>query len=233
MTQKRSRKGIGGLSKGELTRQTVVNRALDIATLEGLSAISIGRLAQELRMSKSGLFLHFGSKEKLESAVVEQARTQFFNRVVRPAEAGPKGIARLWVLCDLWLDFAEKGPLPGGYFFSGVFLETAKQHGPIPRQLRSVLRDWMDILESALKQARRRDELNPEIDIQEVAFEINGMLLGAQWSHLLAGRDYSNTRSALLAKLRTLATEEIPDDAFTSVKAWKNYLKNRDDSADR
>lgn len=234
MTRKRSRKVLGGPTKGELTRQAVVIRALDIAALEGMSAISIGRLAEALRMSKSGLFLHFGSKEKLESAVVELARILFFSRVVGPVdEEKLKGVERLWVLCDQWLDFAEKGPLRGGYFFSGVFFETSKQHGPIPRQVRSVLRGWMDVLDTALRQARRRDELTPEIDTQEVAFEINGILLGAQWSYLMTGRDHTNARSALLAKLRSLATEEIPDDAFASVKAWKVYLRNRDDSADK
>jgi AcrR family transcriptional regulator len=228
MTRRRSRKVVEGLTKGDLTRQAVVAQALKIAALEGLGAISIGRLAKELRLSKSGLFLHFGSKEKLESAVVEAARVLFFNCVVRPVdEAKLQGVERLWVLCDLWLNFARKGPLFGGYFFSGAFFQTSKQHGPIPRQMRGVVRDWIDTLEAALRQARGRDELRPEMDPQEVAFELQGLLLGAQWSHLMTGRDYTDARRALVRKLRTWASDEIPDRTFRSVKAWKSYLTNR------
>ena len=228
MTRKRSWKVIAGLTKGNLTRQAVVAQALEIAALEGLSAISIGRLAKELRMSKSGLFLHFGSKEKLESAVVEAARVQFFNHVVRPVnEDKLEGVERLWVLCDRWLDFAEKGPLFGGYFFSGAFFQTAKQHGPISRQIRGVVRDWIDTLQAALKQARRSEELKAEMDPQEVAFELHGLLLGAHWSRLVTGRNYIHARLALLRKLRSQGTDEIPDGAFRSVKAWTSYLGNR------
>ena len=232
MSRKHFPKSVGQLTKGDLTRQTVILKGLEIAALESLRAISIGRLAHELRMSKSGLFLHFGSKEKLESAVIEEARVQFFNHVVQPVEI-MRGIERVWALCDRWIDFAEKGLLPGGYFFSGAFFETAEQHGSIPRQIRGVVRDWMDVLQDSLKQARRRDELNPEMDTDEIGFAIHGLLLGAQWSCLMTGRDHTNARSTLLARLRCLATDEIPDDAFESLKAWKAYLKNRNDPANK
>ena len=109
---KRSRQG-RGRTKGQETREVIIVRATEIAAYEGLAAISIGRLAKDLGMSKSGLFLHFGSKKKLESAIIEEARSQFFNHVVEPVEAKLQGIERVWALCDLWVDFAEKGPLPG------------------------------------------------------------------------------------------------------------------------
>jgi len=86
---------------------------VDLASAEGLEGLTVGRLADDLGMSKSGLFLHFGSKKKLESAIIEEARSQFFNHVVEPVEAKLQGIERVWALCDLWVDFAEKGPLPG------------------------------------------------------------------------------------------------------------------------
>jgi AcrR family transcriptional regulator len=232
MTRKRSRRSVGELTKGDLTRQTITLKGLEIAAVEGLGAISIGRLADELRMSKSGLFLHFGSKEKLESAVIEEARVKFCNHVVKPVEI-MRGIERVLALCDRWIDFAEKGLLPGGYFFSGAFFETAKQHGPIPRQIRRVVRDWMDVLEGALRQARGRDELKPEIDPREIAFEIHGLLLGTQWSMLMTGRDHAKARLGLFAKFQKLATDEIPVDAFESIKAWKAYLKNRNDPANK
>ena len=78
-----------------------------IAAVEGLGALSIGRLAKELRMSKSGLFVHFGSKEKLEMAVVERAYDIFNGRILLPAEEVTPGIERVWTLCNLWLEFIE------------------------------------------------------------------------------------------------------------------------------
>jgi AcrR family transcriptional regulator len=220
------------LGKGQQTREAIVAQGLLIAAREGLGAISIGRLAKDLRISKSGLFLHFGSKEKLELAIVEQALVQLLNHVQKRAEDHKlTGIERLWSLCDAWLDFVEHGPFPGGYFFTGVFFQTAKQNGPIPRFVRGVVRNWIDVLEEAAKQARACEQIKTDTDTQEVAFELNSILLGAQWSHLMTGRDYTNARSTILSKFRTLAAEEIPEKAFRSVKAWKAYLANRDGSA--
>lgn len=227
---KKSGKKVGGLTKGSQTRQEVIARALQIAAQEGLGALSIGRLAKDLRLSKSGLFLHFGSKEKLESAVIEQASLHLFSHIMLPIqENGLEGIERVWALCDSWLDFVEQEILPGGYFFTGAFFQCARQSGPIPRQIKRVVRDWMDALREALGEARWRDEVRKAIDTKEAAFELNGVLIGAQWSHLMSHMDHTNARLAILAKLRSLATEEIPARAFESVKAWKAYLKNRDE----
>jgi AcrR family transcriptional regulator len=185
-------------------------------------------------MSKSGLFLHFGSKEKLELAVVEQALVQFLDHFLKPAEDDKlTGIERLWSLCDAWLEFVEHGPLPGGYLFTGVFFQTAKQNGPITRFIRGAVRNWIDALEEAAKQARADEEIKTDIDAQEVAFELNGLLLGAQWSRLMTGRDYTNARDAILSKFRSLVAEEIPEKAFRSAKAWKAYLANRDGHPDK
>ena len=230
MAKRGDKKAAQGPSKGSLTRQAVIARALQIAAQEGLAALSIGRLAKELRMSKSGLFLHFGSKEKLELAVIERANLQFFDHVMVPIEGdGLEGIERVWALCDLWLDFVEQEILPGGYFFTGAFFQCARQSGPIPRLLKGVVRERLDALREALKQARRRDEIRRTIDTEEVAFELNIILIGAQWSRLMSGGDKTNARAAILTKLHSLATEEIPRRAFESVNAWKTYLEKREE----
>jgi AcrR family transcriptional regulator len=217
-------------TKGIRTRQVVIVRAMQIAAQEGLGALSIGRLAKELRMSKSGLFIHFGSKQTLELAVIEWASLNFFAHIMVPIrENGLQGIERVWALCDSWLDFTEQERLPGGYFFTGAFFQCARQTGPIPQQIKRVVRDWMDTLQDAINQARRRDEVRKAVDSKEAAFELNGILIGAQWSHLMSHTDHTNASLAILAKLRTLATEEIPETAFESVKAWKSYLRNREE----
>jgi hypothetical protein len=143
------------------------------------------------------------------------------------------GIERVWFLCDSWLSFVEHSPWLGGYFFTGAFFQTAKLHGPTPRLIRRAVRDWIDVLEDAVKQARAREEFKTDVTPQEVAFELNSLLLGAQWSHLMTGKDYTGARSAILSKFRSMATEEIPGRAFDSVNTWKAYLRNRHESGDR
>lgn len=227
MTRKRDRRAVIG-GKGANTREEIVARALNIAALEGLGALSIGGLAKELKMSKSGLFAHFGSKENLETAVVERASVLFFDHVLVPIqERGLEGIERVWALCDSWLDFVEQGILPGGYFFTGAYFQCAGQSGSIRRQIKRVVRDWQDALWKALDQARWRDEVRLTVDAEQVAFELNSILIGAHWSQLMRQTDHTNARSAILAKLASLATEEIPASAFDSVGSWRSYLENR------
>ena len=99
-------------TQGEQTRQAILARALKIAAREGLAALTIGQLAEELRMSKSGLFAHFHSKRALELATLETARAVFDEGVLWPAQDSRAGLARLWTLCDLWLQHIEGRPGP-------------------------------------------------------------------------------------------------------------------------
>jgi AcrR family transcriptional regulator len=146
--------------KGPKTREEIVARALNIAALRGLAALSIGGLAKELNMSKSGLFAHFGSKENLEKAVVERASSLFVDHILIPIEQdGLEGIERIWALCDLWLTFVEKSVLPGGYFFTGAFFQYAEQSGSIPKQFKRIARDWLNALRDALDQSRSQEEV--------------------------------------------------------------------------
>ncbi len=201
-----------------------MSQALRIAAAEGLAAITIGRLAKELRMSKSGLFVHFGSKEKLEAAVVARAADIFYEQVLDPAEEGKAGIERIWTLCDYWLEFVENQILPGGYFFTGAFFVYAQQNGSISGQIREVVREWLKALRRAVDEARHRREIRMSVNAKRTAFELNSLLIGAQWSRLLDHLDHSHARSAILAMLKSLATERIPADAFDSVMAWRHYL---------
>src|SRR5918999_1994632 len=95
-------------SKGQRTRHAILTTAADLATQEGLETLSIGRLAEATRMSKSGLFAHFGSKEELQLATVDHAAALFVEEVIAPARAAPKGLPRVWALCDRMVDYAER-----------------------------------------------------------------------------------------------------------------------------
>src|SRR5229473_2146435 len=137
----------GAPVKGRKTREAIVQHALQLAASAGLGAISIGRLAEDLHMSKSGLFIHFGSKEKLQVAVIERAGDIFSGHVLEPTEHEVEaGIERVWTLCDYWLEFVEHRVLPGGYFFTGALVVYAEQHGLIAQRIRDVVNEWIKVL---------------------------------------------------------------------------------------
>src|SRR5450755_899534 len=92
-------------SHGAQTRGVIVRAAADLASVDGLDGLSIGRLATELAMSKSGLFAHFGSKEELQLATVEEARQRYAREVIEPARAAGSGITRLYALCEAFLSY--------------------------------------------------------------------------------------------------------------------------------
>lgn len=212
-------------SHGEQTRQEILTRAVKIAAREGLGALTIGRLAEQLRMSKSGLFAHFHSKLALELATLEMARKVFADAVLRPAEVARGGIERLWILCDLWLQHIERQVFSGPYFFAGAFFEYADRPGPIAEAITRVAREWCDTLRRAVQEAQELGEINRDAKAKQVAWELNGRLMGSYWAYLLEGGDCCReARAALLDRLRELATDGLPASAFKSARAWKVYL---------
>src|SRR4030095_11610868 len=110
----------GRKAQGERTRKAILEAAVHIASAEGLEGLTIGRLALELSMSKSGLFAHFGSKEDLQVATVEAARAIFIREVIKPAFETAQGLLRLWTLCDTWLGYVQSGVFRGGCFFAAA-----------------------------------------------------------------------------------------------------------------
>jgi AcrR family transcriptional regulator len=215
-------------SRGEQTRQAILTRAVGIAAREGLAALTIGRLAEELRMSKSGLFSHFHSKRALELATLEMAKDVFGKAVLRPAQASREGVERLWNLCDLWLQHIEQLVFSGTYFFTGAFFEYANRPGPVAEAITGVTREWFNALTRAIQEAQKQGEINPDVKAKRVAWELNDRLVGAYWAYLLEGGSRCReARIALLDRLRELATEEIPASAFESVRTWKEYLRGK------
>jgi AcrR family transcriptional regulator len=213
---------------GEQTRQAILTRALKIAAREGLAALTIGRLAEELRMSKSGLFGHFRSKRALELATLEMAREVFADAVLRPALASRGGVERLWNLCDFWSQHIERRVFTGAYFFTGALFEYADRSGPIAEAVTRVAREWFNALRKAVHEAQEQGEINPGAKAKQVAWELNDRLVGAYWSFLLErGGHFREARIAILDRLQELATLEIPATAFESVRAWKDYLQRK------
>jgi AcrR family transcriptional regulator len=163
------------VSKGDDTRQAILVRAFELATKIGLQGLSIGRLAEEMSLSKSGLFAHFGSKEALEVAVVEEASRQFVQDVMVPALREPRGEPRVRALCERWLQWGQR---PGGCFFVGASAELDDRPGPPRDALVRACKDWIDELAKAVRIAVREGHFRADLDPDQLAFELYGAMLG-------------------------------------------------------
>jgi AcrR family transcriptional regulator len=162
------------MAKGDDTRHAILSRAFELATVVGVSGLSIGRLAEATGLSKSGLFAHFGSKEALEVAVVEEASRQFVQDVMVPALREPRGVPRVRALFDRWLAW---GIRPGGCFFVGASAELDDRPGPPRDALVQASKDWIDELTKAAQIAIREGHFRPDLDAAQFAFEEYGIML--------------------------------------------------------
>ena len=192
--------------KGERTRQSILGHAVDIASLEGLEGLTIGRLADALGMSKSGLFAHFGSKEELQLATIESARERFIESVFRPALSAERGYPRLMAICRGWLAYVKRGVFPGGCFFAAASFEFDGRPGPVRDAIAGIMDAWIDSIEKAVSLAQEEGHLDPDIEPAQLAFEINALFFGANFSYQLRGDKKALERAmhAIEARLESL-----------------------------
>lgn len=194
----------GRKAQGARTRQAILEAAVDIASAEGLEGLTIGRLASALSMSKSGLFAHFGSKEDLQLATVEAARSIFIREVLRPAFEAEHGILRLWKLCDIWLSYVQGGVFRGGCFFAAAAAEFDSRPGPVRDRIAKIMKEWLATLRRAVVAAQEAGQMERDVNPTQLAFEFNSMELGANWAFQLYGdkQAFARAREAILARLR-------------------------------
>jgi len=192
-------------ARAEQTRRAILARAVDLASVEGLEGLTIGRLADALSLSKSGLFAHFGSKEDLQLAVVEAAREVFVAEVLERCEGIPEGLPRLIRLARAWLRYVEKVPFRGGCFFAAVSSEVDDRPGRVRDRVIDLTRFWVDLLQQEAEAAIGQGDLESDADPAQVAFEIHAFVQEANWAFQLHG-DPSAFRRAATAMHRTLAT---------------------------
>jgi AcrR family transcriptional regulator len=195
---------------GVRTRQAILKVAVDLASAEGLEGLTIGRLAAELSMSKSGLFAHFGSKEELQLATVEAARAVFVREVVAPAFETGEGLARLWRLCDIWLEYVRREVFRGGCFFAAAAAEFDGRPGPVRDRIAETMKEWLAVLRRSVAEAQEAGQLSPDADPAQLAFELNALEMGANWAFQLYGdrQAFTRARAAVLDRLRRHATRD-------------------------
>ncbi len=173
------------ISKGATTRRQIVNVAVDSASAEGLEGLTIGRLARELEMSKSGLFGHFGSKEELQLAAVERAGDVFVEEIITPAADTERGLERLGALLDNWLSYVERIVFRGGCFFAAASAEFDSRPGAVRDRIAELCQAWVRILEEEVREAQSRSQLGSEIEPARLVFGLHAFVQEANWAFKL------------------------------------------------
>jgi AcrR family transcriptional regulator len=196
---------------GARTRGAILRTAASLATVDGLEGLSIGNLAAALGMSKSGLYAHFGSKQELQLATVEEAGRIFAAEVVEPALAAPAGLGQLKAVCEAFFEHLERRTFPGGCFFAGAALEMGTRPGPVKEAVAGFQSAFVDLIRGFAATAIERRELPPGEDPDALAFELNGIILAADANFVL----HDNT--AALDMARRVVRRRLGGDSDASV----------------
>ncbi|MFF1408473.1 TetR/AcrR family transcriptional regulator [Streptomyces sp. NPDC058289] len=210
----------GRVERGNQTRRTVLERTMSIASVDGLEGLSLGKIATDLGLSKSGVFALFGSKEELQLATVQAARAVFVEQVVQPVRDEPAGLAKVWRLCESWLDYSGRRVFPGGCFFYSAAAEFDSRPGPVHDEIAKINGDWTRYIERLLDEARLaggfRESAGADVEaVEQLAFEIMAMMELAN-AHSVLHEDttaYDRAARGILARLRaaTAAPGELPE----------------------
>jgi AcrR family transcriptional regulator len=172
---------------GERSYNAILRGATELATLEGLEGLSIAGLADHIGMSKSGLYAHFGSKEELQLATIEKAQEIFEREVGGPVLDQPEGLARILAFADAYLSYVERRVFPGGCFFAAAGAEFATREGRVKQKLQEFATEGMRSLAETIRGAQARSEIHPHVDADQLAFEIDALLHGANAGFLISG----------------------------------------------
>jgi AcrR family transcriptional regulator len=172
--------GERALQKGRQTKQLIIDAALGLAEQIGLEGLSIGALAEVTRMSKSGVFAHFGSREELQLSVVREYHQRFSDEVFFPALDAPRGLPRLRALFANWMKRVAVELQSGCIFISGA-VAFDDRPGPVRDALASSVQTWLNALDRAVIQAREEGHLAADVDAQQMGFEIHGLILSLHY----------------------------------------------------
>ena len=173
-------RGERALQKGQQTKQLIIDAALGLAEQIGLEGLSIGALAEVTRMSKSGVFAHFGSREELQISVVREYYKRFSDEVFFPAMDEQRGLPRVRALFANWMKRVAVEIQSGCIFISGA-VEFDDRPGPVRDALASSVQTWLSAMHRAVVQAKEVGHLVPDADEAQMAFEIHGLILALHY----------------------------------------------------
>jgi AcrR family transcriptional regulator len=186
-------------ASGIRSREEILRRAVSLASVEGLEGLTIGRLASDLRMTKSALFARFGSKEELQLATLESANALLWRTVVEPAREAAPGLTRVRALIEGYLQYLEQDTLPGGCFLSAAAAEFDGRPGPVRDAIIHASRAWGKELQQQAEKARAQGELDADTDTTQLVFKLGAFATRANTLYQLHGdrRAFEYARHAI------------------------------------
>jgi AcrR family transcriptional regulator len=183
------------VTKGDDTREAILQRAAHVASLDGLHGLTIGSLADDMSLSKSGLFAHFHSKEALQIQTLRFTAELFVDRVIRPALKAPRGEARLRALFERWLEWDRAGTLEGGCLFVAAASELDDRDGPVRDELVQQQRDWLELIGNVCRTGVTEGQFSPSLDPAQFAQDLHGVMLAYHHARRLLRDTHAERRA--------------------------------------
>ena len=211
----------GRRARGDRSRNAVLSVATQLASTDGLTGVSIARLAQETSSSKSGVAALFGSKENLQLAIVDEAKRIFIDVVVEPARTEPAGSDRLYALVRAWIDYSSGRTFRGGCFFLAASAEFAARPGPVRDAIAAAMDLWRSYLQHQTERAIADGALPGLDDAEQLVFELEALLAHANAESTLrgSGDPYRRAERAIADRLRGLGADERSADRVRASSA--------------
>jgi AcrR family transcriptional regulator len=182
-------------AEAQRTRETIIDQAVQTASVEGLEGVTIGRLAGDVGMSKAGVIGHFGNKTDLQRAALLQAQAIFTEEVWGPAEHREPGIERLRAICDAWVAHLVDCPFEGGCFMTTASTEWDARQGELREDVRSGMERWRKVLRREARTAIAAGDLSAENDPGQIAFELLAIAMGLNQAIQLLGDRHAPDRA--------------------------------------
>jgi AcrR family transcriptional regulator len=181
-------------SKGELTRAAILDAALETASKHGLEGLTIGALAEQMHMSKSGVFAHFGSREDLQIETLKLYHQHFEQEVFYPSMKHARGLPRLRSMFQLWTDLVTREIAAGCIYISGA-IEYDDREGLIRNELVMMVKAWQNALQRATEQAIELGQIRREADAEQIVYEMYGLILALHHDARFLQKSGSVTRA--------------------------------------
>lgn len=205
------------MGKGDLTRQAILLRATALASRVGLGGLTIGHLSEDLGLSKSGLFAHFGAKDALQVEILRFAAERFVSEVVRPALAAPRGEPRVRAIFERWMGWGRSRVVPGGCLFVSSATELDDRPGPARDELVRLQREWLETIAICFRSGITEGHFRADADPEQFAHDLYAVMLGCHHAARLLRDPAAETRArAAVEALLTSARRTRPSRAMAS-----------------
>lgn len=183
------------MRKSQETREAILDEAIAVASKVGLEALTIGKLANAVGMSKSGLFARFNSKERLQVDVLKAVARKFVEKVVKPSLNAPRGEPRIRAIAKNWLAWDNAIFMPGGCLFLTATVEFDDKPGPARDFLVKNQNLWISFITQAASLAIEEGHFRKDLDTEQFAYEFYAIYLSYHYAFRLLNDPQAESRA--------------------------------------